>query len=52
MMRGLGQGVKEFKNGMNDVKAPQEETDAEEGEDVQQEEAVTDKADGKSSHGK
>ena len=33
MMRGLGQGVKEFKKGMNDVKnaggeAPQEETDA------------------------
>lgn len=33
MMRGLGQGVKEFKKGMNDVKnagdeEPQEETDA------------------------
>lgn len=25
MMRGLGQGVKEFKKGMNDMKAPDEE---------------------------
>jgi len=28
MMRGLGQGVKEFKKGMNEVKAPLEEEDA------------------------
>lgn len=27
MMRGLGQGVKEFKKGMNDLKEPQNETD-------------------------
>lgn len=29
MMRGLGQGVKEFKKGMNEVKAPLEEEDPE-----------------------
>lgn len=30
MMRGLGQGVKEFKKGMNEVKAPLEEETSEE----------------------
>lgn len=31
MMRGLGQGVKEFKKGMNDMKAPEAETPEETG---------------------
>lgn len=31
MMRGLGQGVKEFKQGMNEVKAPIEEEEEEDG---------------------
>lgn len=39
MMRGLGQGVKEFKKGMDDVKGPSAESAAEEaaedGEDVE-----------------
>lgn len=30
MMRGLGQGVKNFKEGMNEVTQPQEEAEAEE----------------------
>lgn len=36
MMRGLGQGVKEFKKGMNDMKAPESETpeDASNADDV------------------
>lgn len=29
MMRGLGQGVKEFKKGMNEMKTPQEEEEEE-----------------------
>lgn len=35
MMRGLGQGVKEFKKGMDDVKGPSAESAAEDGEDVE-----------------
>lgn len=35
MMRGLGQGVKEFKKGMNEVKAPLEEEEAADGSDGQ-----------------
>ncbi len=35
MMRGLGQGVKEFKKGMNEVKAPLEEEEAADEDDGQ-----------------
>lgn len=43
MMRGLGQGVKEFKQGMNEVKAPLKEA-GDEAEDCEETDDAPDKA--------
>lgn len=46
MMRGLGQGVKEFKKGMNEVKAPVEDADAESAENAETRQKEKTAADG------